>query len=93
MTLRPVTRNHHVRKSYEILVAENDKQLQRYGKSVQLSLFQPVYDRDYNDLERRFAFYLDEQKALQLVAPRRRQAARRILPPWAGAANVSGPTS
>lgn len=63
--LQASDRNHHMRKSYEILVADSDVLLQRYGKSVQLSLFEPVFDRDYNDLERRFAFYLDEQKALQ----------------------------
>ena len=57
--------NHRMRKSYEILVADSDVLLQRYGQSVQLSLFEPVFDRDFNDLERRFAFYLDEQKALQ----------------------------
>ena len=57
--------NHRMRKSYEILVADSDSQLQRYGKSVQLSLFEPVFDREFNDLERRFAFYLDEQKALR----------------------------
>ena len=57
--------NHRMRKSYEILIADSDVQLPRYGKSVQLSLFEPVVDRDFNDLERRFAFYLDEQKALQ----------------------------
>ena len=57
--------NHRVQKSFEILVADSDVLLQRYGRSVQLSLFEPVFDRDYNDLERRFAFYLDEQKALQ----------------------------
>ena len=58
-------RNHRMRQSYEILVSDNDVLLQRYGQSVQLSLFEPVFDRDFNDLERRFAFYLDEQKALQ----------------------------
>ena len=57
--------NHRMRKSYEILVADSDVLLQRYGQSVQLSLFEPVFDRVFNDLERRFAFYLDEQKALQ----------------------------
>ena len=57
--------NHRMRKSYEILVSDNDVLLQRYGQSVQLSLFEPVFDRDFNDLERRFAFYLDEQRALQ----------------------------
>ena len=57
--------NYRVRKDFELLVSERDVLLQRYGQSVQLSLFQPVYDRDFNDLERRFAFYLDEQKALK----------------------------
>ena len=63
--LEATDRNHQMRKSYEILVADSDVLLQRYGKSVQLSLFEPVFDRDYNDLERKFAYYLDEQKALQ----------------------------
>ena len=57
--------NHRMRKSYEILVADSDVLLQRYGQPVQMSLFEPVFDQDFNDLERRFAFYLDEQKALQ----------------------------
>ena len=54
-----------MRKSYEILVPDTDVLLQRYGQPVQLSLFEPVFDGDFNDLERRFAFYLDEQKAHQ----------------------------
>ena len=58
-------RNHLVEKSYEILIADSDVQLQRYGQPVQLSLFEQVFDRGFNDLERRFAFYLDEQRALQ----------------------------
>ena len=57
--------NYRVRRRYEIPVADNAVQLQRYGQSVQLSLFEPVFDQDFNDLERRFAFYLDEQRALQ----------------------------
>ena len=57
--------NYRMRQNYEILVADSDVLLQRYGQSVQLSLFEPVFDRDFNDLERRFAFYLDGQKALQ----------------------------
>ena len=58
-------RNHLVEKSYEILIADSDVQLQHYGQPVQMSLFEPVFDRDFNNLERRFAFYLDEQRALQ----------------------------
>ena len=57
--------NHLLAKSYEIPIAENDAQLQRYGQSVQMSLFEPMFDRHFNELERRFAFYLDEQKALR----------------------------
>ena len=57
--------SHRVRKSYEMLIAEDDDELRRYGKTVQLSLFEPLYRRDFNDLEYRFAFYLEEQQALQ----------------------------
>ena len=33
---------------------------------MQLSLFEPVFDREFDsDLERKFALYLDEQKALK----------------------------
>lgn len=57
--------NYRLLESYEMPVADTDVLLQRYGQSVQLSLFEPVFDRDFNDLERRFAFYLECQKALQ----------------------------
>ena len=63
--LKASDRNHRRRKCCEIPVADNAVQLQPYGKPVQLSLFEPVLDRDFNDLERRFAFYLDEKRALQ----------------------------
>lgn len=58
-------RNYRIRESYEIPVGEGDNLLQRYGQPIQLSLFEPVFEKSYNDLERRFAFYLDQQKALQ----------------------------
>ena len=58
-------RNYRIRESYEIPVGEGDNLLQRYGQQIQLSLFEPVFEKGYNDLERRFAFYLDQQKALQ----------------------------
>ena len=58
-------RNYRLLDHYEMPVAETDIPLMRYGETVQLSLFETVFDRDFNDLERRFAFYLDEQKALQ----------------------------
>ena len=56
--------NYRMRESYELLVADSDNLLQRYGKPVQMTLFEPTFDRDFNDFERRFAFYLDEKKAL-----------------------------
>ena len=63
--LQTSDRNHLLAKSYEIPIADSDVQLQSYGESVQLSLFEPMFDRHFNELERRFAFYLDEQKALR----------------------------
>ena len=51
--------------AYEIAVGANEPTLQRYGRPVQLSLFEPVFHREFDsDLERSFAHYLDEQKAL-----------------------------
>ena len=57
--------NHRIRQRHAILVAENDSRLERFGQPVQLSLFEPVYEKEFNDLERRFAFYLDEHRALR----------------------------
>ena len=52
--------------AYEIHVGANDPTLQWYGRPVQLSLFEPIFDREFDsDLERSFARYLDEQKALR----------------------------
>ena len=52
--------------SFEIHVDENDETLQRYGQPVQLSLFEPVFRRHFDTkLERQFAFYLDQEKAIQ----------------------------
>ena len=63
--LETTNRNYRLLESYEVMVAEEDKLLGRYGQPVQLSLFEPVYEKDFNALERRFAFYLEDQKALQ----------------------------
>lgn len=58
--------NYMLRDNYEIEVRSNDKPLTKYGKSVQLSLFEPVFEQHFdNDLEKKFAYYLDEQQALQ----------------------------
>ena len=59
--------NYCMRDIYEIQVHADDKQLQkRYGEPVQLSLFEPLFAGQFDtELERKFAYYLDEQKAIQ----------------------------
>ena len=55
-----------MRDTYEIQVHANDRQLQRYGEPVQLSLFEPVFEHHFDsELEQNFAYYLDEQSAIQ----------------------------
>ena len=57
--------NFCVRESYEIPVSVDESTLQNYGRPLQLSLFEPVLARQFDsELERNFARYLDEQKAL-----------------------------
>ena len=54
-----------MRESYEIPVSVDESTLQNYGRPLQLSLFEPVLARQFDsELERNFARYLDEQKAL-----------------------------
>ena len=59
--------NFRVVERYELPVAGNTELLAgRDGRSVQLNLFEPIYTQQFDsDLERNFARYLDEQKALQ----------------------------
>ena len=60
--------NHLVEKEPLLIpIEENDVRLQRsHGESfVQKSLFEPVYAQHFNELEKRFALYLDTQAALQ----------------------------
>ena len=58
--------NFRMKESYEIDIRRLDAPLTKYGQQLQLSLFEPVFDREFDsDLERNFALYLDEQKALK----------------------------
>ena len=59
--------NFRFAESYEIAVPEDSGLLAREdGKPSQLSLFEPVYTHQFDSaLERNFALYLDEQKALR----------------------------
>ena len=58
--------NFRMVESYEIPVRVNDPTLQKYGQPMQLNLFEPIFAGQFsNELERSFARYLDEQKALR----------------------------
>ena len=58
--------NYKLRDEYEIEVRPNDRPLTRYGSAVQLSLFEPVFEQHFdNEFEKKFAYYLDERRALQ----------------------------
>ena len=58
--------NYKLRDTYEIEVKADDRPLTRYGNPVQLSLFEPVFEQHFdNEFEKKFAYYLDEQRALQ----------------------------
>ena len=58
--------NFQMKESYEIAIHPTDPPLTNRGRFMQLSLFEPVFDREFDsDLERKFALYLDEQKALK----------------------------
>ena len=58
--------NYKLRDKYEIEIRANDRPLTRYGNTVQLSLFEPVFEQHFDsELEKKFAYYLDERQALQ----------------------------
>ena len=69
--------NYKLRDKYEIEVKADDRPLTRYGSAVQLSLFEPVFEQHFdNEFEKKFAYYLDERRALQWwhrVAVRQRE--------------------
>ena len=59
--------NYRMTKSYELPTLPNGGLLARdNGQTMQLSLFEPIYTQQFDsDLERKFACYLDEHKALK----------------------------
>lgn len=51
---------------YELTLGPLDHTLEDYGRPMQRSLFDPVYERQFDsDLEKRYAFYLDQQEMIQ----------------------------
>ena len=58
--------NFRMKHHYEIQVSSDEKPLLRNYEPVQLTLFEPVFEREFDsELERKFACYLDEQRAVQ----------------------------
>ena len=58
--------NYRMVDSYKIQVHSSDRQLERYGEPVQLTLFEKVFEQQFDsELEKNFAYYLDEERALQ----------------------------
>ena len=58
--------NFRMKHHYEIQVSSDEKPLLRNYEPVQLTLFEPVFEREFDsELEKRFACYLDEQQAVQ----------------------------
>ena len=58
--------NYKLRDRYEIEGRANEPWLTNNGRPIQLSLFEPVFEQHFdNEFERKFAYYLDEQRALQ----------------------------
>ena len=58
--------NYRMVDTYKIQVGSTDRQLERYSEPVQLSLFEKVFEQQFDsELEKNFAYYLDEERALQ----------------------------
>jgi type III restriction enzyme len=56
--------NWEIKEAYTVRVRKNEPTLKRYGQDIQLSLFEPVFERDFNSFERDVAIYLDENDAV-----------------------------
>ena len=93
--------NYRMVDSYELQVHPNDSQLERYGEPMQLTLFEKVFEQQFDsELEKKFAYYLDDEKALRWwhrVAARQRGGyylqgwkRGRIYPDFVAMANEVG---
>ena len=63
--LEPSEPNFRVADDYERDVAADDHSLEYAGQGVQKSLFDPPLERDFNSLEKDFAFHIDREDAIQ----------------------------
>ena len=52
-------------KSFEVFVSSRERSLQgEHGRQIQQSLFEPVYESNFNVLEKDFALYLDKSNSI-----------------------------
>ena len=60
-----MTLNFELERTLEVYVLENESPLYgRHAAPLQRSLFEPVFERDFNGLEKDFALYLDERDVI-----------------------------
>ena len=63
--LEPSEPNFRVADEYERDVAADDHSLEYAGHGIQKSLFDPPLEREFNSLEKDFAFHIDREEAIQ----------------------------
>ena len=57
--------DYELEKSFEVFVSNKERALQgEHGLQIQQSLFEPVYENNFNVLEKDFALYLDKSNAI-----------------------------
>jgi len=57
--------DYELNKSFEVFVSSRERSLQgEHGRPIQQSLFEPVYESNFNGLEKDFALYLDKSNAI-----------------------------
>ena len=56
--------NYELGKILEVAVADNERPLSKQGKPVQQSLFEDVFESEFNNLEKDFALYLEQTDAI-----------------------------
>ena len=57
--------NHELSNSFEVVVSGDARTLQaQHGQPIQRSLFSPIYENNFNGLEKDFALYLDKSDAI-----------------------------
>ena len=57
--------NYKLNKSFEVFVSGRERSLQgKHGRQIQQSLFNPVYESSFNNLEKDFALYLENSNAI-----------------------------